>query len=102
MLRAEDVWQDLLDVMEQCCIEIESVLINTNADDEKAVLANHKMSKAAWQIFAHFQERIDGEVNTYLSNMLLTPTAPPRSFEELEREHLLNPLLPEPIDDGPL
>lgn len=100
--RQSDVWQDLLDVMEQCCIEVESVLINTDADDEKAVLANHKMSKAAWQMFTHFQERIDAEMNTYLSSMLPTPTAPPRPLEDLEREHLLNPVLPEPLDElGP-
>lgn len=102
LTRSSEVWGDLLDVMEQCCIEIESTLINTNADDEKAVLANHKMSKAAWQIFTHFQERIDAEINTYLSSMLPTPPAPPRPFEDLEREHLLNPTLPEPMDDlGP-
>ena len=100
--RSSDVWADLLDVMEQCCIEIESTLINTSADDEKAVLANHKMSKAAWQIFTHFQERIDAEIGTYLSSLLPTPTMPPRPFEDLEREHLLNPVLPEPTDDfGP-
>jgi len=100
--RSQDVWGDLLDVMEQCCIEIESTLINTDADDEKAVLANHKMSKAAWQIFTHFQERIDAELNTYLSTMLPTPTPSPRALEDLEREHLLNPMLPEPMDDrGP-
>jgi hypothetical protein len=88
--------------MEQCCIEVESVLINTDADDEKAVLANHKMSKAAWQIFTHFQERIDAEINTYLSSLLPTPPVPQRPFEDLEREHLLNPVLPEPTDDlGP-
>lgn len=99
VMRASDVWADLLDVMEQCCIEIESTLINTNADDEKAVLANHKMSKAAWQMFTHFQERIDVEINTYLASQLLTPTTPPRPLEDLEREHLLNPVLPGPTDD---
>ncbi len=102
VMRSSDAWGDLLDVMEQCCIEIESVLINTNADDEAAVLANHKMSKAAWQMFTHFQERIDAEIATYLSSLSLTPLAPPRPVEDLEREHLLNPLLAEPPDDfGP-
>ena len=101
-MRSSDVWEDLLDVMEQCCIEIESALINTDADNENAVLANHKMSKAAWQIFTHFQERIDAEMGTYLSSLLPTPTAPTRPYEDLEREHLLNPVLPEPMDDmGP-
>ena len=101
--RNSDVWDDLLDVMEQCCIEIESILINTDADNEKGVLANHKMSKAAWQMFTHFQTRIDAEIGTYLSGLQPTPTTPPRPFEDLEREHLLNPVLPEPIEDyGPL
>lgn len=98
-MRASDTWQDLLDVMEQCCIEIESVLINTDADNEGAVLANHKMSKAAWQIFTHFQERIDAEIQTYLSSLLPTPTAS-RPYADLEREHLLNPVLPEPEEDA--
>jgi hypothetical protein len=96
-MRSSDVWHDLLDVMEQCCIEIESALINTEADDENAVLANHKMSKAAWQIFTHFQTRIDAEINTYLSSLLPTPTVP-RPFADLEREHLLNATLPPPED----
>lgn len=86
-------------MMEQCCIEIESTLINTEADDEKAVLANHKLTKAAWMIFTHFQERIDSELNTYLSSLMTTPT-PPRPYEELAREHLLNPALPNPAEDG--
>jgi hypothetical protein len=101
-VRSSDAWADLLDVMEQCCIEIESTLINTEADDEKAVLANHKMSKAAWQIFTHFQGRIDAEINIYLSSLSPTPPVPPRPYEDLNREHLLNPVLPEPTDDlGP-
>ena len=101
--RNSDVWDDLLDVMEQCCIEIESILINTDADNEKGVLANHKMSKAAWQMFTHFQTRIDAEIGTYLSSLSPTPAIPPRPFEDLEREHLLNPVLPEPAEDyGPL
>jgi hypothetical protein len=98
-IRASDVWRDVLDVMEQCCIEIESVLINTDAADEKSVLANHKMSKAAWQVFTHFQERIDSEISIYLSSLMPTPDLPARPYEDLQREYLLNPMLTEPMDN---
>ena len=64
-LRNSEVYPDLLDVMEMVCIETESALINTDAADEAAVLANHKMTKAAWQIFIHMQEKIDTEAKLF-------------------------------------
>ena len=56
-IRNTEEWQTVLDVMEMCCIEVETRLINTKPEDETEVLANHKMAKAAWQIFTHLQEK---------------------------------------------
>jgi hypothetical protein len=91
VLRQSETWPDVLDVLEQCCIEIETKLINTEAEDEAAVLANHKMSKAAWMIFTHMQEKIDLTVSSYLASVATQPVEPALSLEEMERENILNP-----------
>jgi hypothetical protein len=57
-VRNSEAWPDVLDVMEMCCIEIESRLINSDPANSEEVLANHKLSKAAWVIFTQFQELI--------------------------------------------
>lgn len=88
-----ETWPDLLDVMEQCCIEIETMLINTRAEDEAAVLANHKMSKAAWMIFTQLQEKMNEVENSYMASVDLPVYVPPPTREEMERENLLNPTL---------
>lgn len=98
-LRSSEIWNDLLDVMEQCCIEVETVLINTDSADEAAVLANHKMSKAAWMIFTHMQEKIEALLSSY--RVAPEPVEPSLTFEEMERENILNPTrYPEVLDDG--
>ena len=99
-LRNSDTWADLLDVLEQCCIEIETVLINTDAEKEKEVLANHKMSKAAWMIFTHLQEKLDEVTVSYMASVDKPVYAPLPTREEMERENLLNPTLyPPPAED---
>jgi hypothetical protein len=90
-LRLSETWEDLLDVMEQVCIEIESTLINTDADCEAEVLANHKMSKAAWQLFVHMQRKVDECLSTYLASVATQPEGVIFSAEERERENILNP-----------
>jgi hypothetical protein len=90
-LRLSETWDDLLDVMEQVCIEIESNLINTDAEKESAVLANHKMSKAAWQLFVHMQEKVDQCLSAYLSSVATQPEGIVFTPEERERENILNP-----------
>jgi hypothetical protein len=89
-------WQDILDVMEMCCIEIETVLINTSTDKEAEVLANHKMAKAAWLIFTHLQEKIDTEISIYLASTTQQPLVPEMTFAEQEQENILDPTRPRP------
>lgn len=90
-LRNSETWPDLLDVMEQCCIEVETVLINTDADKEAEVLANHKMAKAAWMIFTHLQEKLNDVVSSYTASVEKPLFVPPITAEEMERENILNP-----------
>lgn len=96
VLRQNDGWPDMLDVMEMCCIEMETALINTNADQEAEVLANHRMAKAAWQIFTHLQERIELEVSRYLESIAKKPPVPNMTFAEQEAENILDPTRPSP------
>lgn len=91
-LRVSETWQDLLDVLEQVCIEVESKLINTDPEQELEVLANHKMSKAAWMVFVHMQEKVDQCLNAYLSSVATQPEGRKFTDEEREREMILNPL----------
>jgi hypothetical protein len=98
-LRNSEVWDDLLDVMEQTCIEVETDLINTSAAEEAEVLANHKMAKAAWKIFTHFQEKIFSESSLYLESVAKKPPVPELTAEEQFIENILDPLQPPPPDD---
>lgn len=93
VLYGSETWNDLLDVMEQVVIEVESELINTDAADEKAVLANHKMSKAAWNMFTHLQEKLLQLTSHYLSSPIANePVEPLLSEEEMERANTLDPI----------
>ena len=97
----EETWNDLLDVFEMCCIEIETELINTAAEDERAVLANHKMSKAAWVMFTQMQQKVDQAINSYLASVATQPVTPSLSPEEQIRDYTVNPLLyPTESEDG--
>jgi|SRR5579872_5180706 hypothetical protein len=98
-LRNSEVWDDLLDVLEQTCIEIETDLINTPADEEAAVLANYRMAKSAWKMFTHFQEKIFLESSLYLDSVAKKPPVPELTPEEQFIENTLDPLKPEPPDD---
>ena len=88
-----ETWPDLLDVMEQCCIEIETLLINTPVENRVAVLENHKLSKAAWLIFTHLQDKMNDVENSYMASVDKPVYVPPPTREEMERENLLNPTL---------
>lgn len=94
-----EVYTDVLDVMEMVCIEIETTLINTDAEDEAAVLANHKMAKAAWQMFAHIQEKILEQSKLYLASVAKKPPVPDLTPEEQLQENILNPTYFMPGDD---
>lgn len=88
-----ETWPDLLDVMEQCCIEIETMLINTPVENRAAVLENHKLSKAAWMIFTQLQEKMSDVENSYMASVDKPVFVPQPTREEMERDNLLNPTL---------
>lgn len=90
-IRNDEGWPDLLDVMEMCCIEIETQLINTDAAQEAEVLANHKMAKAAWQIFMHLQQKVDNEISLYLTSITQQSSMPEATEEERLFENILDP-----------
>lgn len=91
-----EVYPDVLDVMEMVCIELESKLINTEAEQEAAVLANHKMTKAAWLVFVHLQQKIADESALYLRSVAKKPPLPELTEQERYIENLLNPTRPAP------
>lgn len=92
ILRQQDGWPVLLDVMEMVCIEMEGDLINTPPEEEAAILAKHKMSRAAWQLFEHLQAKVDDEISRFIYGT--PPEAPEdlRSDEEREVENIVNPI----------
>jgi hypothetical protein len=98
-LYASDVWPDALDVMEQCCIEIETELINTPASQKEAVLANHELAQAAWRIFTHFQEKIKTETFLYMESVAPKTPVPELTAAERWAENVLDPLKTPPTDD---
>lgn len=98
-MRNGEGWPDILDVLEQCCIEIETRLINTEVENEKAVLANHKLAKAAWVIFIQFQEKIDAEISLFMASVAPKTVVPELTPQEQLIEHILDPTKPYPEPD---
>ena len=98
-LEHSEIYPDLLDVLEMVCIEKETTLINTDPADEAAVLANHRMAKAAWQIFTHMQEKIHFEAQAFLASVAKPTPVPALTPEEMRIENLLDPTKPLPEDD---
>jgi len=94
--RNSEVYPDVLDVMEMVCIETETKLINTDPADEQTVLANHRMAKAAWQMFTHMQEKIESETKLYLRSIDKQPPIPELTEQEQLIENILNPIRPAP------
>ena len=87
-----EVYADVLDVLEMVCIETETQLINTDPADEASVLANHRMAKAAWQMFTHMQTKIDSESKAYLLSVAKQPPVPELTEREKFVESVLNPI----------
>lgn len=98
-LMNSEVWPDLLDVMEMVCIEVETKLINTDPANEADVLANHRMAKAAWQVFTHMQEKVANETALYLRSIERPAPIPALTQREQWEENILNPTLPAPEED---
>jgi hypothetical protein len=68
-LRNSEAWPVLLDVFEQSLIEMESAYINLSVSDPQAVLANHSKLQAGWQMFTHFQQKIEEECQIFNRQM---------------------------------
>ena len=95
-LRNSEVYPDLLDVLEMICIETETKLINTDPANEAEVLANHRMTKAAWQMFTHMQEKIELEASAFLRSVDRQPPIPELTEDEKLIENILDPTRPAP------
>ena len=102
MMRMNLGWPTLLDVLEMACIEQETILINTDAADERAVLAQHRMAKAMWQMFEHMQTVVEGELRSHLETGANQPVAQGLTEEERYQNSVLNPTLyyDEDLSDG--
>lgn len=59
-------YEVLLDMMEKACIEQETKLINVDTGDEKQIVAEHRMSKAFWQVFVSMQKQVETEISIHL------------------------------------
>ena len=54
-------YQVFLDIMEMACVEQDTRLVNSDPAHPETVLAEHRMSKAFWQIFVAVQKKIEYE-----------------------------------------
>lgn len=95
-----EIWPDLCDVLEMVCIETETALINTDPAERIKVLENHKMAKAAWQLFEHMQNRIFLESQTYEMSVAKKPLIPQMTEEELRIQSILDATVPNPAEYG--
>jgi hypothetical protein len=94
-----EVYTDVLDVMEMVCIEMETKLINTDAADHSAVLANHRMAKAAWQIFTEMQLKIADEASRHLQAVTKNPPVPQLTAFEKLVDNIVDPTNPPPDNE---
>jgi hypothetical protein len=73
-------WPILLDVLERSCIEQETRLINCDVADTERIIAEHRMSKAFWQIFVQMQKTV---VNAAREFAGLEPEKPRTEIEQI-------------------
>lgn len=86
-LLQSSTWPVLLDVMEMTCIGAETVLIRTPPENERLVLANHKMALAHWDAFVNLQAR----VIQISAEMTRTEEVEPEPTEQDRIDALLDP-----------
>jgi hypothetical protein len=98
-LMNSEVYPDLLDVLEMVCIETETKLINTDPAAEAEVLANHRMAKAAWQMFTHMQEKLASETALYMRSIEKPTPITQLSPREQWEANVLDPLNLAPDED---
>jgi hypothetical protein len=77
-------YQALLDVIEMACVEQDTRLINTDAANPEAVLTEHRMSKAFWQIFVAIQKKVEYEREEFLGLQQKASAAEETSEDEDE------------------
>jgi hypothetical protein len=82
-------WNVLLDLMEMECIKQETELINAPEEDEKKILALHKMAKEAWRFFVRMQKQVQLEVEAGIATAELQK--PRRPVPEVSAEEILDP-----------
>lgn len=51
-------YESLLNVMERCCIELETAHLNTSMNEPEAILGGHLVAKAAWLLFQYLQRQV--------------------------------------------
>jgi Holliday junction resolvase len=56
----------LLRMMEAHCIKQDIILQNVDAADEKRVLAEHRIGKGMWDLFAVIQKQVQQEVDNLM------------------------------------
>jgi hypothetical protein len=77
-------WDVALDLMEMCVIEADTSLVNCPVEDEKKILGQHKVAKAAWTFFVEFQKKIKVEVEKALLHDVDANTPPPAPKREAD------------------
>lgn len=77
-------WPVLLDVIERCCIQQETRLINCDVADDKAILAEHRMSKAYWQIFVGMQKEVLHHAREFAGTEASVPRTETEQIQSLE------------------
>jgi len=55
-------YEALLNLMERCCIEIETAHFNTSVNNPEEILGGHALAKACWLFFTYIQKRVQNAV----------------------------------------
>lgn len=57
-------YENLLNVMERACIELETAHFNTSVGNPEEILGGHAVAKAAWLFFTYVQKQVCNAYNT--------------------------------------
>jgi hypothetical protein len=90
-IRHSDGYEALLDLMEMCCVEQETRLINVEVENTEKVVAEHKMSKAFWQVFVGLQKKVEVEIALHLGLLEDQQQRKQAADEYDETQQLLRP-----------
>jgi hypothetical protein len=84
-------YQELLDLMEQECIKLETECFNQHPADRDGINATWHFAAAAWRFFVCLQKRVQSEVDEF---MLEQAPKKPRNEEEEILDPTRIPLTP--------